>query len=245
MRRFLTASVALSALGSAAPAMAADLRMPVKALPPPVVVSWTGCYVGLNAGGGFANKHFTDPNSRFQELGSHRATGAVAGGQAGCDYQAGVWVFGVQGMLDGTSIKGDHFDPNSEDNFTTKIHWFATATARLGVTVKPDVLLYVKGGGAWVRENFTAWDPNSGNPQFDSNPTRSGFVVGFGGEIMTQDGWSMFLEYNYMGFDKRRTDFTVVPAGPVFQLDVRQDVQTVMVGFNYRFGGVRPVVAKY
>jgi outer membrane immunogenic protein len=245
MRRLLTASVALSALGAAAPAVAADLRMPVKAAPLPVV-SWTGCYVGVNAGGGSANKHFTDPTTTpFTELGSHRATGAVAGGQIGCDYQAGVWVFGVQGMFDGTSIKGDHTSPNGEDNFTTKIHWFATATARLGVTVKPSLLLYVKGGGAWVRENFAIWSPVTGNPLFDSNPTRGGFVVGFGGEVLTQDGWSMFLEYNYMGFDKRRTDFTVVPAGPIFPIDVRQDVQTVMVGINYRFGWARPVVAKY
>jgi outer membrane immunogenic protein len=242
MRRLLTASVALSALGAAAPAVAADLRMPVKAAPLPVV-SWTGCYVGVNAGGGSANKHFTDPNTTpFTELGSHRASGAVAGGQFGCDYQSGIWVFGVQGMFDGTSIKGDH---NSEDNFTTKIHWFATATARLGVTVKPSLLLYVKGGGAWVRENFAVWSPITGNPILDSNPTRSGFVVGFGGEVLTQDGWSMFLEYNYMGFDKRRTDFAFVPAGPIVPIDVRQDVQTVMVGINYRFGWTRPVVAKY
>ncbi|MEA2948702.1 MAG: outer rane immunogenic protein [Alphaproteobacteria bacterium] len=245
MRRLITASVALFAIGSAAPAIAADLRMPVKA-PPPVVVSWTGCYIGVNAGGGFADKHFTDPNTiPFTELGSHRASGAVAGGQIGCDYQAGLWVFGVQGMFDGTSIKGDHTDPTLVDNFTTKIHWFGTATARLGVTVKPSLLLYVKGGGAWVRENFAVWSPVTGNPILDSNPTRSGFVVGFGGEVLTQDGWSMFLEYNYMGFDKRRTDFTVVPAGPIVPIDVRQDVQTVMVGINYRFGWTRPVVAKY
>ena len=121
----------------------------------------------------------------------------------------------------------------------------AELTARLGVTVKPSLLLYVKGGGAWVRENFAVWSPITGNPILDSNPTRGGFVVGFGGEVLTQDGWSMFLEYNYMGFDKRRTDFAFVPAGPTIPIDVRQDVQTVMVGINYRFGWTRPVVAKY
>jgi outer membrane immunogenic protein len=248
MRRLITATVALFAIGSAAPAIAADLRMPVKALPPPVVVSWTGCYVGLNAGGGYTDKEFTDPfaPAPFNDLGSHRGTGAVAGGQVGCDYQAGMFVFGVQGMWDGTSIKGNHFTEIFEDDFTTQIKWFATATARLGVTVQPNVLLYVKGGAAWVRDSFSISDPFTGVLLAASDPTRNGWVVGFGGEVLTQDGWSMFLEYNYMGFDTKRTTFTdFTNPGATFDLDVRQNVQTVMLGINYRFGWARPVVAKY
>jgi outer membrane immunogenic protein len=249
MRRLITASVALFAIGSAVPAIAADLRMPVKALPPPVVVSWTGCYIGVNAGGGYTDKEFRDSfiPAPVGDYGSHRGTGAVGGGQIGCDYQAGMFVFGVQGMFDGTSIKGNHFSDNFGADFTTQVKWYGTATARLGITFLSNGLFYVKGGGAWVRDNFSIFDSlGTGALIADSNPTRSGWVVGFGGEVLTKDGWSMFMEYNYMGFDRRRADFASFEAPPIpFPLDIRQNVQTVTLGINYRFGWARPVVAKY
>jgi outer membrane immunogenic protein len=249
MRRRITASVALFAIGSAAPAIAADLRMPVKALPPPMVVSWTGCYIGLNAGGGYTEKEFRDSTTPFDDFGGHHGSGAVGGGQVGCDYQAGMFVFGVQGMFDGTSIKGNHFTPNVPllgADFTTQVKWYGTATARLGITFLSNGLFYVKGGGAWVRDNFSIFDSlGTGALIADSNPTRSGWVVGFGGEVLTKDGWSMFMEYNYMGFDTKRTTFTNPTTLASFDLDVRQNVQTVTLGINYRFGWAGPVVAKY
>src|SRR5947209_581470 len=93
--------VASLGIGLALPAFAAD--MPVKAplkAPPPVVLSWTGCYLGGNFGGGWADKHYTDPLALPPafDLGSHTAEGMVGGGQVGCDYQTGPWVFGAQGM---------------------------------------------------------------------------------------------------------------------------------------------------
>jgi len=248
MRRLVSASVALVAIASAVPAVAADMKMPVKAPPPPIVLSWTGCYFGLNAGGGLAHKSFSDPLAPVAAaagLGSQHDNGWVAGGQIGCDYQAGVWVFGVRGMLDGAYITGQHL---SADVFDTKIQSFATAVARLGVTVTPNVLLYAVGGGAWVRDKHNITDAATGILEAQASTSRSGWVAGFGAEVLTQDGWSMFLEYDYMGFGRRRTDFInleVPPVPPTFPLDVYQDVQVVMVGFNYRFGWAGPIKAKY
>ena len=53
MKRFALGIVGLTAL-LAAPAMAADLaaRPAVKAVAPPPVFSWTGCYLGVHVGGG-------------------------------------------------------------------------------------------------------------------------------------------------------------------------------------------------
>ena len=49
MKKFLLGSVALAALS--APAIAADMRVPVRRAPPPApVFNWTGCYIGFNAG---------------------------------------------------------------------------------------------------------------------------------------------------------------------------------------------------
>ena len=61
--------------------------------------------------------------------------------------------------------------------------------------------------------------------------------------------WSVFLEYDFLGFGTRSVTFA--PTGPTtgpFAYDIRQNVQTVLVGLNYRFGwgkGKAPVVARY
>jgi outer membrane immunogenic protein len=226
------------------------MRMPAKAAPPPIVLSWTGCYIGVNAGGGFSNKHFTDPlvPPGAGELGSHRGNGVEVGGQVGCDYQFGTWVVGVRGLWDASNIRGDSPVPPLPfaDVITSKINWFATATGRVGYTVTPSVLVYATGGAAWVRDTFSIVD--GGILEAQATPTRSGWVAGFGVDFLTQDGWSMFVEYNYMGFGRKQTTFTNLEAPPIpptFPIDVYQSVQTVMVGFNTRFGSAAPVVAKF
>src|SRR5262245_32942049 len=95
-------------VSGAVPAAAADLpRMPVKAPPPPVVATWTGCYVGFNAGFGWSHEDWFDPFVSRDE-GSHTRSGGMAGGQIGCDLQTGPFVVGVQFMMDGGGLDGSH-----------------------------------------------------------------------------------------------------------------------------------------
>src|SRR5262249_55519438 len=73
-------------------------------------LSWTGCYVGANVGGGWASNSSNDVAGAVTgvagaDLGSHTAGGFIGGGQIGCDYQAGVCVFGLQGMFDGSGME--------------------------------------------------------------------------------------------------------------------------------------------
>jgi outer membrane immunogenic protein len=63
--------------------------------------SWTGCYVGGNVGGVWVNKKWFDafnPGVVGQSYGSHEAKSWIGGVQAGCNYQAGSWIFGSQGL---------------------------------------------------------------------------------------------------------------------------------------------------
>src|SRR5271166_671481 len=93
--------------------LAADLEVnrQIYAAPPyyqPEIVSapfavWSGCFVGGNGGGAFARWKFNEI-SPVASAGSQSATAIALGGQIGCDYQVGSWVFGAQGMLDGTGI---------------------------------------------------------------------------------------------------------------------------------------------
>src|ERR1700688_716690 len=108
MRRFQCAALAaVAVIGFASMASAADL--PVKAPVAAPAYSWTGCYIGGNLGGGWTHKEF---HFRAEDEGTLNVGGFVGGGQVGCDYQfASNWLIGVQGMFDGTTIKGTDIDP--------------------------------------------------------------------------------------------------------------------------------------
>ena len=84
MKRILIASA--FALATAAPALAADLppaaapppRAPVAYIPAAPVFSWTGNYVGLNAGGAFGNSSWTTPAGSVGSFSTFSAGGQIS-----------------------------------------------------------------------------------------------------------------------------------------------------------------------
>jgi len=86
-------------------ASAADLprKAPAYMPPPPPAFTWTGCYIGGNVGGAWANVEVTDVLTSFTA--SHSDSGFAGGGQIGCDYQMGAWVVGIRNRFDGTRIR--------------------------------------------------------------------------------------------------------------------------------------------
>ena len=243
----------IASIACAAPARAAD--MPVAVPYAPVarpLYDWTACYGGFNIGGGAAKKSFIDVNGEFGpiggDLGAHTARGVVGGGQAGCDYQAGMFVFGVQGLFDASGMKGSNLLPNpvpvvgppfllaaSSNSF---VQWFATATARAGVLAAPTLLLYAKAGGAWAHDVYNIAVFNSALPSALGSATPSGWTAGAGLEwAFFGGGWTAFAEYDYLDFGTKRVNYTAVAApGFTFPLDVRQSVNLFLFGINYRFG---------
>jgi len=110
MRKFILAGVGVIVLlgGSS---NAADLPPVYAPLPPPLVpvFTWTGCYIGGNAGGIWANSGWGD--TILGAFGSNTPSGVLGGAQAGCNYQAsgasyhtGGLVVGIQGDYDWTNI---------------------------------------------------------------------------------------------------------------------------------------------
>src|SRR6202030_3202222 len=109
----------LGAIGSVAllagPAIAADL--PMKARPiAPIAPSWTGFYVGLNAGGSFGsdtatqNATFTSTalgaNGLLSNTAQHAPKGWLAGGQLGYNWQvSSSYVLGLEADWQWTSQK--------------------------------------------------------------------------------------------------------------------------------------------
>jgi len=259
MKKLLLGAIATAVL--AVPALAADLpartysKAPVAMAP---VDTWTGCYVGGNIGGGWQKTTTTDPlvvPPGFSDVGTDTGTGVVGGGQIGCDYQfASSWVVGVQGMFDGAGVKGSHLAPfaysgDNSETLTTKTNWFGTLTGRIGYAVAPQALLYAKGGVAFVNENYTDTDPAAVPPFAGQGSTnRTGWTVGGGGEYKFSPNWSVFAEYNYIGLGTKTVNIAYncgagcgfINPYPYWE---KQNLQTVLVGVNYRWGG--PVIAKY
>ena len=170
--------------------------------------SWSGCYVGANAGGAWTKKKYNDPFT-LVDVSSYSASGFTGGGQVGCDFEAmRQWVFGTQGMFDWGNFEGS--GPLSSSAVLTehtRVSWLGSVTGRVGFLVQPAALLYAKGGGAWVHERFFETASNNPNYLAETTVTRIGWTVGGGFEYMVTTNWSAFLEYDYMGLGGHSTSF--------------------------------------
>ena len=209
---------------------------PVPAYVPQVQYLWTGCYVGGNIGGAWSNVDL----SGVSGVNFSASNGGVAGGgQIGCDYNWGQspWVVGIRNMLDATSL-------SNRTNISTvaftgavdsRTRWFDTLTARVGFLVpSTNVLLYAQGGAAWTNTNITFLD-GSGAQLGQASNDRTGWTVGAGVEWMFAPQWSVFAEYNFMGFGTQSATFTGCGGTCVVNANAKADVQNVLAGVNYKF----------
>ncbi|HZO46823.1 MAG TPA: outer membrane beta-barrel protein [Xanthobacteraceae bacterium] len=258
MRKSLIAIAAVAV--SAGAATAADLARYTKA-PPPVpapIYNWTGFYVGGNGGygwsrdkhedllpgfGGFWTSGWISPLGPTQTI---KPQGAVYGGQIGYNWQAGSWVFGLEGQFNGADIKRNDvsiFFPVT-DRLRAKIDTFATVTGRIGYA-SSNWLPYIKAGYAGANLKTSNFDIFGRH--LDNKAWRSGFVVGAGLEYGFAGNWSVGVEYDYMVFGSKSFEGpNLTSSGTRFGAERFSDdlrISTVTGRLNYRFGG--PVVARY
>ena len=107
MIRLLVGTVALAFVALTTPTIAA--KAPPIVTPP--IYNWTGCYIGGNVGwtsahtSGILNIDNGSPAlggpapSSFS-LGAGNTPSFIGGGQLGCNYQSGQFVFGIEGDAD-------------------------------------------------------------------------------------------------------------------------------------------------
>jgi outer membrane immunogenic protein len=259
MKKFLLGTVALVALGMAAPASAADIAArPYTKAPPPMVApiyDWSGFYIGGNGGWGSSRKcwDFIDVTGFVTPEGCHDANGGTAGGQIGYRWQAGGgWVFGLEGQGNWADFRGSNvslFAPDFSNR--SRIDAFGLFTGQIGYAWN-NVLWYVKGGGAVVGDRFDVRTA-VGNvvAATSSDNTRWGGTVGTGFEVGFAPGWSVGAEYDHLFMQDKTVSFAstgvVLGTGVVgtfFGSDrIRQDVDLVTVRVNYRWGG--PSISRY
>ena len=212
---------------------------------PVVAANWSGFYLGGNFGSGTGRDRttLTDLTTNTTALFNLAPDGFNGGVQAGYNWQAGNWVYGLEADIQGATQEDNKTcigcTPGASLDFNAKLPWFGTARGRLGYSVGPS-LFYATGGFAY------------GSVKTDINgvglsQTRTGWTVGAGLETpftllgLFGPNWTSKTEYLYVDLGTATNAFTLNGAPGVLSTQVQEHV--FRTGLNYHFN--TPVVAKY
>lgn len=233
---FAAGATALLVLPPFNPATAADMAL--KASPPaPAITSWSGCYLGGNGGGLWVHDDWTNetPGAFLgAPLSSANLNGGFGGVQGGCNYQfAGNWLIGFGGDYDWADATGSSPSLISPNTDQTHISALASVTGRIGYSWG-NFLGYVKGGGAWQRDNYSVFTP-TGATAATAALSPTGWTIGIGGEYAFTSWLSGFVEYDHYDFGTVDNTF-LRPTGAVFGFsNIRESDEVIKAGLNLRW----------
>jgi outer membrane immunogenic protein len=175
---------------------------------------------------------------------SARASGFVAGGQAGYNWQQGTWVYGLETDLSGTglsaSMSGGLSTPGCAGdaaNTSSSIRWYGTARGRAGVTAG-NFLFYGTGGLAYgkvdLSSNFNALGLST---SAQTSSTRAGWVVGAGIDYLLQPNLILNFGYQYVDLGTASlASSTTVGGSTISQTaSARAAFHVATVGLSWRF----------
>jgi outer membrane immunogenic protein len=237
--RNLLAIVAVATLGASAWQTASAADLPVKARPAAVapVSTWTGCYFGGNVGAGWASADVTVVTAAGVVETRRGGTDAAftGGGQVGCDFQTGSFVFGVRDSFDWSNRDRSRVlavGALAGSTVTVRNDWIDLLTGRVGYAVSPQWLLYIQGGGAWRESSLDFITP--GGVLFSGGRNRSGWAFGGGVEWRLAPDWSVFAEYNHADFGTRSVAFVAAAPIGAATVSAKSDADLFLVGVNWR-----------
>ena len=106
------------------------------------IYNWTGFYVGINGGGGWGGSEFSAPFS----TGSFDTSGGLVGGTIGYNWQMNQFVFGLEGDIDWSNIRGSAACAGT--TCEARNDWLSTVRGRFGYAFDR-FMPYVTGGAAF------------------------------------------------------------------------------------------------
>ncbi|MGY8680203.1 outer membrane beta-barrel protein [Bradyrhizobium sp. UFLA05-153] len=227
------------------------------------VYSWTGFYIGGNAGGGMASSRFDDP---CYYCSSAMPTGGffTGGGQIGYNYQFGSGLVGIEADVNGNSdFKGSVIggDWTRAMSVASKADVSGTIRARSGVVID-NALVYVTGGAAWANVQQTGVernnDPLSANFGVPTGVTANrsgtlwGGVIGAGVEFALNSNWILGAEYLHTVYEDRDANIILANGASICggrsaaNCVVRNQLTTdvARARLSYKFGDPAPVSVK-
>lgn len=263
---------AVSSIFSISAAAAADMavKAQIYKAPPPIVApvySWTGFYLGVNAGYGWSNRSgdisCIGPTGIPAGLGclgdvteTLRPQGALAGGQVGYNWQSGMIVWGAEADLQWSGIKNSssffvpcclpaQANPTAfSSNATQDLRWFGTVRGRLGVAVAERGLLYGTAGLIYGEEAVRYSLIGVATTYAASgSSTRTGWTAGGGFEYAFANNLRGKIEGLYYDMGSETISFVSPITAYRESGTFRYNGTLVRGGLNWKFGG--PVVARY
>ena len=247
--------------------------------------NWTGFYIGANAGGTWARSDAittTDCNSPFVPpayfcgsvgggaanaaavnaagTGTITASGFTGGIQAGYNWQAASWIFGLETDFDSFHLKSSHQSTGAyattigpvaagnpfSVNSSIATDWLYTVRGRVGVLVTPNLMGYATGGLALTRltvsnsfgDNVLA--PPGAVENASKSKVKTGWTVGGGLEWALTNNWSVKAEYLFIDFGHVAATGTITnpfPPGYSQGMSTSSDLtaQVARIGVNRKF----------
>jgi outer membrane immunogenic protein len=265
VKKFIAVATAIAALGFVNSASAADMpaKAPIYKAAPMALYNWTGWYVGVNAGYGWSSGNGANNGACADPVASGFCAtyiagggfpapslspkGFVGGGQAGYNWQASNFVYGLEADIQGSGIKASTTQTFTPPTLITgietlehKLTWFGTVRGRLGVAAN-NWLFYGTGGLIYggVSSSLTLSTPANGFAAAgSSSSTRAGWTVGVGTEYGFAGPWTAKVEYLY--YDMGRDSVTATSAvagfvGDSLTVSQRTAGHILRAGVNYRF----------
>lgn len=224
MKRVLVASVgALTLAALAGPAAAADLPrrydpVPMKAPVYAPIYNWTGFYLGISGGGGWGRSDWSATTGGFD------LSGWLVGGTVGFNWQTGPWVFGLEGDVSWSDIKGTSF-VGCATGCETRNSFLATVRPRIGYAFDR-FMPYVTGG-------LAVGDIRARRPGFTgADETNAGWTAGAGLEVAVFGNWTAKAEYLYVDLGKFNCGLS---CGTTTPNNVSFSTHLVRGGVNFRF----------
>jgi outer membrane immunogenic protein len=207
--------------------------MPVKAAPPAPVYDWNGFYIGGYYGTSIEQSRATSSaNAGAVELND---TGISGGVTLGYNWQfSPIGLIGIEGDVGYLGTKRSFQDVSDSDTFVgVKSTWYSTVRGRLGYVTGPS-LLYVTGGGAWVRLEET-FGGSAGVAPTTVKTTDGGWTVGGGIETKLSRGWTSKTEYLFVDLGSHSFG-TVTTGGANEVATFKNQFHVIKTGLNYKFG---------
>ncbi len=246
----------------AAPAYAADVIVaePIPVIVEPGTFSWTGGYIGVNAGytGGkfkheiesanrptpvFLARSANSMNSTTHNI-DITASGFIGGVQAGYNWQFDNNVIvGVEADFQGSNLKAEVKHSKTEnlsggkyhtsEKASTKVEWFGTIRARLGYTPVDRFMVYATGGYAYgkVKSHGSVSGWNSWGDSYNESGSRS----------KTKSGWTVGAGAEY-AIDNNwtlKTEYLYTDLGKAKLVNIDHDYGRTTMNAKVKFHTVR------